>query len=185
MRETSIRESASQIRESASQPDRACRVFDSPIGRIAVVADQDAVRQVRFGPAVDEGLSVEEIDGPEAALRLCHLTQTELAAYLAGELREFTAPVNPEGTPFRAAVWEAMCEIPYGETLSYGGLAAQIGQPGATQAVGSACGANPIPLIIPCHRVLAAGGRIGGFSGGSGTDTKRWLLDLERGGWLF
>lgn len=171
-------------RDIDDQKDRVCRVFDSPIGWIAVVADPDAVREVRLGVSEDwisEDWASEHAS--EAALELCRRARAELVSYLAGDLREFTVRVEPEGTPFRAAVWEAMCEIPYGETLSYGGLAARVGQPGATQAVGSACGANPIPLIIPCHRVLAAGGKIGGFSGG--VDRKRWLLDLERGGWLF
>lgn len=176
------------MQERTSQANRACRVFDSPIGRIAIIADEDAVREVRFDASAEDASaeddsSIGTLGGPEEALQLCRLAQAELVAYLAGDLRAFTIPVAPEGTPFRAAVWTAMCEIPYGETLSYGGLAARIGKPGATQAVGSACGANPIPLIIPCHRVLAAGGRIGGFSGG--VDKKRWLLDLERGGWLF
>jgi methylated-DNA-[protein]-cysteine S-methyltransferase len=98
-------------------------------------------------------------------------------AYLQGRLRSFDLPLAPAGTPFQRQVWEGMAKIPYGATQSYGELARKVKNPGATQAVGSACGANPIPLIIPCHRVLAAAGRLGGF--GLGLDAKRWLLDLE------
>jgi methylated-DNA-[protein]-cysteine S-methyltransferase len=153
--------------------ERARRSFESPIGRLAVVCDASAVRGVRFHA------SDRDRGGPAAAEELCRRARGELEAYLAGELREFTVPVAPAGTPFHRDVWDAMCEIPYGETLSYGEIARRVGQPDAGRAVGVACGANPIPLVIPCHRVLAAGGAIGGFGGG--VDVKRWLLGLEQG----
>ncbi|TKJ40343.1 cysteine methyltransferase [candidate division LCP-89 bacterium B3_LCP] len=86
-------------------------------------------------------------------------------------------PINPQGTPFQRKTWENMSKIPFGGTISYGGLAAKVGSPGAARAVGSACGANPIPIIIPCHRVLASSGGLGGFGGG--LDMKRRLLELE------
>ena len=90
----------------------------------------------------------------------------ELLEYLDGKRRDFSLPLDVRGTPFQRRVWEALVEIPYGETRSYGEIAAAIGQPGASRAVGLANGANPIPLVIPCHRVIAAGGRIGGYGGG-------------------
>lgn len=152
----------------------ARRSFPSPIGRLGVAADARAVRAVRFAARPEDDRA-----GPAAAEELCGRARLELEAYLAGELRAFTVAADPRGTPFHLAVWQAMREIPYGGTLAYGEIGALLGDPGAGQAVGVACGANPIPLIIPCHRVVAAGGRLGGFGGG--VDVKRWLLDLESG----
>ncbi len=104
----------------------------------------------------------------------------QLAAYFAGERQRFHLPLRPAGSAFQRAVWAEMERIPYGETRSYGDLAAATG--GVARAVGSACGANPIPIIIPCHRVLAADRALGGFSGGRGRETKARLLALE-GAW--
>jgi len=104
-------------------------------------------------------------------------TALELHAYFDGRLREFSIPLKAEGTDFQMSVWEALQEIPYGETLSYKEVAEQIGKPKAARAIGGAVGKNPIPIIIPCHRVLAAGGKLGGFAGG--TDIKKWLLAIE------
>jgi methylated-DNA-[protein]-cysteine S-methyltransferase len=102
--------------------------------------------------------------------------RAQLQAYFDGELTEFDLPVAPAGTPYRRAVWKALCDIPYGETRSYQDIALQAG--GSARSVGQANGRNPIPLIIPCHRVVAAN-HIGGYSGGDGLITKRWLLALE------
>ncbi|AOS83465.1 cysteine methyltransferase [Chlorobaculum limnaeum] len=102
----------------------------------------------------------------------------QLDAWFSGRLREFSLPLVEPRTAFERRVREAMLRIPYGATASYGELAAAIGSPGAARAVGTACGRNPLPLIVPCHRVVAAGGRIGGFLGG--IEMKRWLLDFER-----
>ena len=82
-----------------------------------------------------------------------------------------------EGTAFQTSVWSALQEVPYGQAVSYGDLAEQIGKPKAARAIGGAVGKNPIPIIIPCHRVLAAGGKLGGFTGG--TDIKKWFLAIE------
>ena len=101
----------------------------------------------------------------------------QLSAFFSGETLTFELPLKPAGTAFQQAVWDAMCKIPPGETQSYGELADAVG--GVARAVGGACGANPIPIIIPCHRVLAAGGRMGGFSGSGGVETKRFLLAHE------
>jgi methylated-DNA-[protein]-cysteine S-methyltransferase len=102
----------------------------------------------------------------------------QLDAWFAGRLREFSLPLVEPRTAFERRVREAMLRIPYGATASYGELAAAIGSPGAARAVGTACARNPLPIIVPCHRVVAAGGRIGGFLGG--IEMKRWLLDFER-----
>jgi methylated-DNA-[protein]-cysteine S-methyltransferase len=104
----------------------------------------------------------------------------QLLAYFDRSRTTFDLPLAPAGgSPFERAVWEAMRAIPYGETWTYGDLAARLG--GVARAVGGACGRNPIPIVIPCHRVLGAGGKLVGFSGGSGIDSKARLLDLERG----
>ena len=103
----------------------------------------------------------------------------QLDAYFAGELKEFDIPLMPKGTPFQESVWRALTEIPYGETWSYGQLAANIGRPKASRAVGAANGVNPIPVIIPCHRVIGSSGKLTGFGGG--IETKQFLLELESG----
>jgi len=104
----------------------------------------------------------------------------ELHEYLRGERRAFDVPVDLRGTPFQMGVWDALCEIPYGETCTYGEIAATVGRPKATRAVGQAVGANPIPIVIPCHRVIGTTGSLVGFAGG--LPLKERLLVLERGG---
>jgi methylated-DNA-[protein]-cysteine S-methyltransferase len=104
----------------------------------------------------------------------------QLAAYFAGELREFTLPLRPAGTPFQMAVWRALKRVPYGETVSYGELARRLGRPGAARAVGRANALNPLPVIVPCHRVIGADGALTGYAGG--LCIKRALLDLEAAG---
>ncbi len=101
----------------------------------------------------------------------------QLAAYFAGRRRAFDLPLAPAGSPFELRVWQLMSDIPYGETRTYGELARDLAA--APRAVGQACGRNPLPILIPCHRVLAADGRLGGYSGGQGAETKRRLLMLE------
>ncbi len=101
----------------------------------------------------------------------------QLQAYFAGELQRFTLPLAPEGTDFQRTVWQALTDIPYGQTISYGQLAASIGRPSASRAVGGANGKNPIPVIIPCHRVIGSDGSLTGFSGG--LSLKRRLLRIE------
>jgi len=118
----------------------------------------------RHGPLDD--------DDPHAAL-----VETT-RAYLRGETTALDVPLDPRGTPFQRACWQALREIPYGETISYGELARRVGRPAAVRAVGRANGSNPIPLYVPCHRVVAADDSLGGFGGG--LDLKRALLALER-----
>lgn len=101
----------------------------------------------------------------------------QLDSYFAGELEEFDLPLLPKGTLFQESVWQALTEIPYGETWSYGQLASHIGNPKASRAVGAANGLNPIPVIIPCHRVIGSSGKLTGFGGG--LETKQYLLGLE------
>ena len=113
---------------------------------------------------------------------LLHIKEA-LRAYFARELKEFQLDVAPHGTPFQRSVWEALLEIPYGKTQSYGELAARIGKPNASRAVGRANGTNPVSLVIPCHRVIGANGTLTGYGGGM--DRKRTLLALEQGQAIF
>ncbi len=101
-----------------------------------------------------------------------------VALYFAGEREEFDLPLAPEGTPFQQEVWRRLCAIPYGETISYGELARRIGNPQASRAVGLANGSNPIPIVIPCHRVIGSNGKLTGYGGG--LPIKEKLLALER-----
>jgi len=111
-------------------------------------------------------------------LPLADKLEQELGEYFSGKRREFSLPVDPRGTEFQRAVWRAIADIPYGQTSTYAEIARAAGRARAVRAAGSATGANPIPLLIPCHRVIAAHGKLGGFSGG--LDAKRRLLALEK-----
>jgi methylated-DNA-[protein]-cysteine S-methyltransferase len=144
----------------------------SPIGKLLLVGDGDALLRIDFegvAPAADWRRDD----------RILRRVREQLAAYFGRELTRFELPLGPEGSPFQQRTWAALRKIPYGRTVSYAELARTIGQPRAARAVGSANGRNPIPIIIPCHRVIAAGGRLGGYGGG--LDRKRLLLDLEAG----
>ncbi len=112
-----------------------------------------------------------------AQSRLLKEAATQITAYLAGRLQCFNLPLKPEGTEFQQQIWHHLRQIPFGATVSYAALAAQAGNAKAIRAVGSACGANPLPLIIPCHRVLRTGGALGGFAWG--LNVKEKLLSLE------
>ncbi|GCE13230.1 methylated-DNA--[protein]-cysteine S-methyltransferase [Tengunoibacter tsumagoiensis] len=108
---------------------------------------------------------------------LLEKAQEELHRYFAGECVQFTCPLDLHGTPFQLLVWQALTKIPYGKTCSYSEIAQAIGQPKASRAVGAANGANPVPIIVPCHRVIGRNGTLTGY--GSGLPTKSWLLSLE------
>ena len=102
----------------------------------------------------------------------------QLSEYFSGTRTEFDIPLAPNGTPFQKLVWRELCRIPYGQTRTYGEIAAAIGNPGAARAVGMACNRNPIWIVIPCHRIVGTGGKLTGYAGG--LDLKRRLLDLEQ-----
>jgi len=139
-------------------------VVQTPIGPLGVLVDGDIVVGVRFGAG----------EGPSAA----HPAAVELGAYFAGELTDFAVPFELRGgSAFERAVWDEIARIPYGEMVTYGAIATALGDPGAARAVGTACNRNPIPVIVPCHRVVGAGGKMVGFGGG--LDRKRILLELE------
>ena len=116
-------------------------------------------------------------DDPTPTSDVLVLAADELREYFAGHRRTFTVPLRPDGTGFQQIVWRALLAIPFGETRSYGQIAAAIGRPSASRAVGAANGRNPLAIIVPCHRVVGANGHLTGYSGGM--DIKRWLLAHE------
>lgn len=157
--------------------ERAHIVLDSPVGPLTLVAAGGALvglylTDQRHRPA-------EEIFGPADPAPFIEAA-AQLGEYFAGDRTEFDLPLAPAGTAFQRAVWRALLEIPYGRTISYGQLAAGIGTPTASRAVGMANGRNPIGIIVPCHRVVGATGDLTGYGGG--LERKRQLLTLERQG---
>ena len=138
----------------------------TPLGEITISEDGDAIVALDWGRGRDQ-----------EATPLLRRARDQLQAYFDGARLSFDLPLAPHGSAFQRRVWAALCAIPPGETRSYADIARAIGS--APRAVGGANGANPIPLFIPCHRVIAADGSLGGYSGGDGPATKRYLLDLE------
>jgi methylated-DNA-[protein]-cysteine S-methyltransferase len=156
---------------------RVHTTVDSPVGVLHLVATDGVLSGLyleaqRHRP--DEATFGPRDGGPFGEV------VTQLTAYFAGERTAFDLPLRLEGTAFQRRVWAALREVPYGETWSYGQLAAHIGSPGASRAVGLANGRNPIAIVVPCHRVVGADGKLTGYGGG--LERKRQLLDLERGG---
>jgi len=153
----------------------ALQRLDSPIGRIEVVSDGDAI--VALAIEHDGLLPHDELD--ERPDDVTRRAVAQLEEYFAGERHEFDVPVSLRGTEFQRSVWERLVELQWGEVISYGELGRSTGRPTAGRAVGGAVGANPVPIIVPCHRVLGSNGVITGYSGGEGIPTKSWLLDHE------
>ncbi len=149
--------------------------FDSPVGRLLVAGDEEHLHLVSFptGSRAREPQSNWRRDDS-----LFGGAFAQLSAYFAGELTQFALPLFFAGTAFQNTVWTALRDIPFGETTSYGMLAARIGRPTASRAVGAANGANPLPIIVPCHRVIGSNRSLTGFGGGIAT--KRFLLSHER-----
>ncbi|HSG40106.1 MAG TPA: methylated-DNA--[protein]-cysteine S-methyltransferase [Thermoanaerobaculia bacterium] len=158
-------------------------MMDSPCGPLLLVVNDDgAVVRIEFGNGRESqkktvqrmqaaGIEVIEDAGRTAGLR------RQLEEYFAGERQEFDLQLAPQGTPFELSVWEELKRIPFGETRSYGEIAQAIGRPGSARAVGRANGANPLPIVVPCHRVIGADGSLTGFGGG--LDAKERLLEIE------
>ena len=149
--------------------------LDSPIGRLLLAGNESGLQEIVFqgknGPAPPKPAWMEDTGGLKEPAR-------QLRAYFGGELEDFTLPLAPQGTPFQQKVWNELLNIPYGETISYGDLARRIGNPNASRAVGLANGSNPIPIIIPCHRVIGSNGKLTGYGGG--LHIKEKLIALER-----
>lgn len=151
--------------------------LETPLGSLLIAGDESAVRTIcfpegRLSQAPEPGWTQAT---PKGAL--ADAVQ-QLREYFSGKRTDFDLPLAPEGTAFQKSVWRTLSEIPYGQTISYIELAKRIGKPNASRAVGQANGRNPLPIVIPCHRVIAADGSLGGFGGGLPTKVK--LLELER-----
>lgn len=150
--------------------------IESPVGGLLLAGDGASLRLISFATedkSSRPGPDWREDPGPFLeAIR-------QLRAYFDGKLREFDLPLDPVGTPFQLAVWDRLRQIPYGATISYGELARRMGRPQASRAVGLANGANPLPIVIPCHRVIGSNGKLTGYGGGLAI--KEVLLALERG----
>jgi methylated-DNA-[protein]-cysteine S-methyltransferase len=149
--------------------------IESPLGPLLLAADEQGLRAILFAKG-------KHAADPDPAWRKdsAPLKETirQLHAYFAAELEDFDLPLAPQGTAFQQKVWENLCRIPYGKTISYGELARRIGNPNASRAVGLANGSNPIPIVIPCHRVIGSDGKLTGYGGG--LPIKEKLLALER-----
>ncbi len=156
-------------------PAAGLLTIDSPLGRIALRSEGRAVTRVEI--AVQGTLSTDGM--PDEPTPVLVKAAKELAEYFAGRRRAFAVPVTVAGTPFQQAIWNQLTEIPFGSVRGYGELGRATGRATAGRAVGGAVGANPVPLLIPCHRVLASDARITGYSAGDGIPTKIWLLDHE------
>jgi len=148
----------------------AAQILPAPIGSLTLIGTGAALTEIRFGEQTGSE-SLEET-------QVLRLAAAELTAYFSGALRVFSIPLSPQGTAFQRVVWQALTDIPYGQTATYGEIAAMINNPNACRAVGMANNRNPLPIVIPCHRVIGADGRLVGYGGGLGV--KEWLLELER-----
>ena len=156
--------------QSAQTAVKYAAVMNSPVGILTLLEENGALAEVRFGRRCE--------DASLACTPLLLQTERELSEYFAGYRKVFTVPLAPEGTPFQQSCWQALLQIPYGESRTYGQQAAQIGRPKACRAVGMANHRNPIPILIPCHRVSGANGKLTGYAGG--LDIKEILLQIER-----
>jgi methylated-DNA-[protein]-cysteine S-methyltransferase len=154
-------------------------VVDSPIGPMTLVAEHETIT----GIYMDDQRHLppnEKFGHPDTGVSVVlKEAERQLGEYFAGARTTFELPLAPDGTPFQRRVWDALREIPHGETVSYGELARRIGQPTASRAVGLANGKNPISIVVPCHRVIGASGKLVGYGGG--LERKHTLLELEQG----
>lgn len=148
--------------------------WNTPLGIVRVVTESGRICMLKFEQRRE--------DYPDRPDKLCFLAKEQLNEYFAGQRREFTLPLRPQGTPFQCSVWEAVQSVPYGQTRTYREIGLQIGRPTASRAVGAAVGKNPIWLLIPCHRIIGSDGSLTGYAGG--LQRKESLLELERSGLL-
>jgi methylated-DNA-[protein]-cysteine S-methyltransferase len=151
------------------------RYLDTPVGRLLLAREERDLRLINFQRRRLPRPDPRWHESPDAFDDVV----SQLTEYFAGQRQRFELPLAPEGTPFQQRVWRELQDIPYGVTISYGQLAARIGQPTASRAVGLANGSNPLAIVIPCHRVIGANGTLTGYGGG--LPIKERLLALERG----
>lgn len=145
--------------------------LDTPIGTLRLLSNGAQLVNIEFAGQYD---ATDAVENSDTVLAAC---AAQLTAYFAGKRRHFDLPLAPRGTPFQLSVWSALAKIPYGELRSYRDIARSIGNSAAVRAVGAANGRNPLPIVVPCHRVIASNGALTGFAGG--LEVKRFLLDLE------
>ncbi|WP_043764706.1 methylated-DNA--[protein]-cysteine S-methyltransferase [Methylobacterium sp. 88A] len=157
-------------------PDILYTFLESPIGVLLLAGTEERLRCIGFPTGKGAVAPKPDWLRDDAAFAEA---RRQLSAYFEGRLTRFDLELDPSGTPFQRQVWTALMDIPPAKTISYGELARRIGRPSASRAVGAANGANPLPIVVPCHRVIGAAGSLTGFAGG--LDTKKWLLALERG----
>lgn len=151
--------------------------IDSPVGRLRLIAAPDALVGIWFEHGRDAARGAADL--ARGCNAILERTRAQLGEYFAGTRREFDLPLAPRGTDFQRRVWNRLTGIAYGDTTTYGALAAALGNAKGSRAVGLANGSNPIPIVIPCHRVIGADGSLTGFGGGLAIKAK--LLELERG----
>ena len=149
-------------------------IVASPLGRILLTADEDGLTGINFQDA--EGAKRPQRDSVQAAAPFAAAID-QIDAYFRGERKDFDLPLSSAGTAFQRRVWMTLRKIPYGRTITYGELAKRVGKPTASRAVGAANGRNPLPIVVPCHRVIGSDGRLTGYYGG--THLKEFLLKLE------
>lgn len=159
---------------TVTSPSTILTFMDSPIGELTLTTDGESLTGIhmneqRHSPKIPATYRRDDV-------ALAHVVE-QLNAYFAGELTDFELPMTMRGTEFQRRVWAALCEIPYGETISYGELARWVGNPKASRAVGLANGRNPVAIVVPCHRVIGADGSLTGYGGG--LERKVWLLEHE------
>jgi O-6-methylguanine DNA methyltransferase len=169
--------------KKSAQARLATGVVESPLGALRLAVTDDGVARIGLprssGPGFAGWLRTTFTDAERVSwLPLLDKLSQELREYFAGQRREFSVPLDLRGTDFQRAVWREIASIPYGETRTYREVARGAGRERAVRAAGTATGCNPVPIVVPCHRVIAAHGKLGGFSGG--LDAKRRLLALER-----
>ncbi|MGA1171213.1 MAG: methylated-DNA--[protein]-cysteine S-methyltransferase [Aquiluna sp.] len=152
----------------------AREVFTTPLGAVSVCVSNGRVVEVGFVGEALPSFAESHADGT-----LAKKAASQLGEYFAGKRKSFELPLKFSGTQFQEQIWKEIAKVPFGETATYKDLATRIGRPKASRAVGGAVGANPIGIIVGCHRILGSSGKLTGYSGGSGVPTKKQLLELE------
>lgn len=176
---------ARRLPSDRSMPPLALGSVETPLGRMAIACSATGLVALSLPgePCFSRNhrptpLTASIAMPHDLAARLIDRVAAELETYFSGRLHRFTLPLAPLGTPFQRSVWQAVVSVPYGETRSYGAIAAVLGRPAAARAVGHANGANPLPIVVPCHRLVGADGALTDYGGG--LEMKRWLIEHER-----
>ncbi len=152
--------------------------MESPVGELRLIAGDQGLRAILWGAEDAERIaSIDTDELVEGSTPILDQAVTQLEEYFEGTRREFDLPLDPHGTPFQQSAWMVLRTIPYGQTISYGQQALQLGDPNKARAVGAANGKNPLSIVVPCHRVIGSSGHLTGFA--AGLDIKSWLLDHE------